>query len=153
MYHSAFTALTYIQLNPYPRVSSGQEGTHFFKSYFSPTPLFTAGLLSDNSPSSSRSTSPKRRVRRSKKTTHDSLPLTVNSATFSVYAPHADHESAASALYLTLKPSRRQRQEGHSFLSLDLADTLSLRRKDTVTSRATTVFSGREPLSPASPVP
>ncbi|KAF7794380.1 hypothetical protein EIP86_005514 [Pleurotus ostreatoroseus] len=127
------------------------------------SPLFTSGLLSDNSPSSSRSSSPKRRFRMSKskgkKTSHDSLPVTVNSATFSVYAPHAPtRDSQESALFLTLKPSRRAHSadEDHSFLSLDLADThrsMSLRRKDTVTSKATSFFGRSEPVSPVSPLP
>ena len=110
------------------------------------SPLFTAGLLSDSSPSSSRSASP-RRSSRTKKTTHDSLPVTVNSASFSWYSPKSAHESSGSALYLTLKSSRKARDAGRSFLSLDLADSVSLRRKDTMSSAV------MSPTSFVAPVP
>ncbi|PSR74079.1 hypothetical protein PHLCEN_2v10151 [Hermanssonia centrifuga] len=122
------------------------------------SPLFTSGLRLSDSPSSSRAPSPERLTR--SKPTHDSLPLTVNSATFSLFAGvhtrHSRQDSSDSAIFLTFKPSRRRRDEGHSFLSLDLSDarrSMSLRRKDTVTSRATTHFGKSEPTSPVSPVP
>ncbi|KAI0342748.1 hypothetical protein BDW22DRAFT_1357253 [Trametopsis cervina] len=103
------------------------------------SPLFTSGLLSDSSPAPSPLPNSRRR-----KAAHDSLPLTVRSSEFSVYSPSHSHspysasESSEDALYLTLKPSRRQLEHGQSFLSLDLsADmhrSMSLRRKDTVTT-------------------
>ena len=107
------------------------------------SPLFTSGLLSDSSsPSSSRSPSPQPKAR---KPAHESLPL---SATFSVYSG----EGSENALFLTFKPSRRHIQEGHSFLSLDLAEShrsMSLRRKDTVT----TTYGRSAPTSPVSSAP
>jgi hypothetical protein len=118
------------------------------------SPLFTSGLLTDSSPASSRAPSPQLSGRR--KAAHDSLPLTVNSTFFSVYAPHSPSETSEDAFYLTFKPSRRQLEQGQSFLSLDLsADmhrSMSLRRKDTVT----TVHGRSVPTSPvlsAPPVP
>ncbi|KAI0091271.1 hypothetical protein BDY19DRAFT_904719 [Irpex rosettiformis] len=62
-------------------------------------------------------------------------------------------EASEDAFYLTFKPSRRQLQQGQSFLSLDLgADmrrTMSLRRKDTVT----TIHGRSVPTSPISSAP
>lgn len=101
------------------------------------SPLFTSGLrLADNSPSSSRASSPKRRACSSRKQTHDSLPVTIRSASLSL-CDGVPACAAGDALFLTLKPSRREPEPGRSFLSLDLAEShrsLSLRRKDTVTS-------------------
>ncbi|KAI0071342.1 hypothetical protein K474DRAFT_1712558 [Panus rudis PR-1116 ss-1] len=115
------------------------------------SPLFTAGLLSD-SPSSSRSPSPF--APRTKH--HDSLPLTVRSGSTDMFGGiHSAHsEKSEDALFLTFRPHRRQVDEGRSFLSLDLAEShslrsMSLRRKDTVTSRATTAFGRSEPASPS----
>ncbi|KAI0777018.1 hypothetical protein BC629DRAFT_627255 [Irpex lacteus] len=118
------------------------------------SPLFTSGLLSDSSPASSRAPSPQPTRRR--KGTHDSLPHTVSSALFSVYAPNNASEASEDAFYLTFKPSRRHLEQGQSFLSLDLgADmrrSMSLRRKDTVT----TTHGRSVPTSPvmsAPPIP
>ncbi|GJE93289.1 hypothetical protein PsYK624_094480 [Phanerochaete sordida] len=116
------------------------------------SPLFTSGLrLSDSSPSSSRAPSPKRRGCKSRKQHHDSLPVTIRSASLSLF-DGVPSDNASNALFLTLKPSRRDIAEGRSFLSLDLAEShrsLSLRRKDTVTSHA-----GRSaPTSPVMAIP
>ncbi|EKM50133.1 uncharacterized protein PHACADRAFT_264689 [Phanerochaete carnosa HHB-10118-sp] len=116
------------------------------------SPLFTSGLrLADNSPSSSRAPSPKQRTHKSKKQTHDSLPITIWSATFSL-CDGVPADSEDDALFLTFKPSRREIEEGRSFLSLDLADShrsMSLRRKDTVTTTQ-----GRSvPTSPVIAIP
>lgn len=121
------------------------------------SPLFTAGLMPDApSPSSSRTPSPRAR------NTHDSLPLTVRTASLGVYdgvrVPSPASASDDTALFLTLKP-RRRHAPGASFLSLDLADaastrslslsmSMSLRRKDTVSSRTTA-----EPSSPLASSP
>ena len=116
------------------------------------SPLFTSGLrLSDNSPSSSRAPSPQPRDSQPKKQTHDSLPVTISTATFSLYAG-VPADSADDAFFLTLKPSRRDVEEGRSFLSLDLAEShrsMSLRRKDTVT----TTYGRSVPTSPVASIP
>ncbi|CCM02252.1 uncharacterized protein FIBRA_04335 [Fibroporia radiculosa] len=124
------------------------------------SPLFTSGLLSGRNspeeplPSSSRSDSFQQPT---KKQFHDSLPLTVSTASFhaAVRTPNGVEDNA---LLLTFVP-RRRTEEGRSFLSLDLAESqsmrsMSLRRKDTVTTRATTCAVGRsEPSSPAASSP
>lgn len=82
----------------------------------------------------------------------DSLPLTIKSGSFSVYAPYSATETSEDAIFLTLKPSRRLMEEGRSFLSLDLADarrTMSLRRKDT----STTIHGRSVPTSPVTSMP
>lgn len=142
--------------SPFPTTPTipSTTSTAMFAQY---SPLFTSGLLSDSSPSSSRSPSPKGRVgrpERSKKTTHDSLPVTVNSASFSLYAGvhEKSSEDVDNALFLTFKPSRQQVEQGRSFLSLDLAEShrsMSLRRKDTMT----TTHGRSVPTSPVSSVP
>ncbi|KAH9840315.1 uncharacterized protein C8Q71DRAFT_486080 [Rhodofomes roseus] len=112
------------------------------------SPLFTSGLLTGTpaaSPSTSRSPSMKRR--RGKAV--DSLPCTVNTVSF-----HAAMRSSAdpSAMFLTLVPHRQREDEDRSFLSLDLAESqsmrsMSLRRKDTVTSRGSLTFRRSEASS------
>lgn len=115
------------------------------------SPLFTSGLLSD-SPAASRTPSPNHLTH---KYNRESLPLTVNTESTSFYdvfdsARFPDEED--SAIFLTFKPHRRQIDHGRSFLSLDLAESnsmrsMSLRRKDSV---STTAFFGRsEPSSPS----
>ncbi|KAI0782697.1 hypothetical protein C8Q75DRAFT_737494 [Abortiporus biennis] len=115
------------------------------------SPLFASGLMSD-SPTNSRSPSPHTRPRH-----HDSLPLTVNTSSTEY---HGGVESGRSprahpdAFFLTFKPHRREVEGGRSFLSLDLAESqsmrsMSLRRKDTVTSKGTTAFGRSEPSSPS----
>ncbi|KAK7683401.1 hypothetical protein QCA50_013663 [Cerrena zonata] len=116
------------------------------------SPLFTSGFLSD-SPSSSRAPSP---LYLSHKDNHDSLPLTVNTRMSDIYAGAESSRTPedVEALFLTFRPHRKQVEEGLSFLSLDLAESqsmrsMSLRRKDTVTTRATTAFGRSEPSSPS----
>lgn len=116
------------------------------------SPLFTSGFLSD-SPSSSRAPSP---LYLSHKDNHDSLPLTVNTRMSDIYAGAESSRTPGDveALFLTFRPHRKQVEEGLSFLSLDLAESqsmrsMSLRRKDTVTTRATTAFGRSEPSSPS----
>ncbi|CAL1715546.1 unnamed protein product [Somion occarium] len=121
------------------------------------SPLFTSGLLSD-SPSASRAPSPQHPVR---KNTHDSLPLTVNTRMSDIYAgveSARNPQDNDGALFLTFRPHRKQVDEGLSFLSLDLAESqsmrsMSLRRKDTVTTKATTAFGRSEPSSPSYNLP
>ncbi|OCH84703.1 hypothetical protein OBBRIDRAFT_808047 [Obba rivulosa] len=119
------------------------------------SPLFTSGLMSEsNSPAPSRAPS----ANSHRKPARDSLPLTVDTASISIYAGvHARSPSepeAGTGLFLTLMPRRRRQvEDGRSFLSLDLAESqsmrsMSLRRKDTVTSR-TTAFGRSEPNSPS----
>ncbi|KZT66135.1 hypothetical protein DAEQUDRAFT_768281 [Daedalea quercina L-15889] len=113
------------------------------------SPLFTSGLLTGTpaaSPSTSRSPSMKRR--RGKAV--DSLPCTVNTVSF-----HAAVRSSTdpTAMFLTLVPHRQWEDEDRSFLSLDLAESqslrsMSLRRKDTVTSRGSVAFGRSEAASP-----
>ena len=111
------------------------------------SPLFQAGFkLSGSSPVSSRPSSPLFRKLHSKKSAHESLPVTVTSTTFSWHAAQDVNNGSDSALYLTLEPSRRQDLQGRSFLSLDLADAVSLRRKDTVASRVAVETSKKEPI-------
>lgn len=116
------------------------------------SPLFTSGFLSD-SPGSSRAPSP---LYLSHKNTHDSLPLTVNTTMSDIYtgAQSSRTHEDTEALFLTFRPHRKQVEEGLSFLSLDLAESqsmrsMSLRRKDTVTTRATTALGRSEPSSPS----
>ncbi|GBE86128.1 hypothetical protein SCP_0900050 [Sparassis crispa] len=110
------------------------------------SPLFTSGLLSD----------PRVPTKR-RKCAHDSFPLTVNTASLSFSGVLRSSLDLVedSTLFLTLAPRRRV-PEGRSFLSLDLAESqsmrsVSLRRKDTVTTRATaaTLFGRSEPSSPS----
>ncbi|EMD38763.1 hypothetical protein CERSUDRAFT_122336 [Gelatoporia subvermispora B] len=119
------------------------------------SPLFTSGLMSEhNSPAPSRAPS----AAAHRKPVRESLPLTVDTASFSFYAGvHArspsEPDAGSAGLFLTLMPRRRQVEDGRSFLSLDLAESqsmrsMSLRRKDTVTSR-TTAFGRSEPNSPS----
>lgn len=117
------------------------------------SPLFTSGFLSD-SPTGSRAPSPLHLS--SHKSTHDSLPLTVNTAFSDIFAGAQSSRTAEDheAIFLTFRPHRKQVEEGLSFLSLDLAESqsmrsMSLRRKDTVTTRATTAFGRSEPSSPS----
>ncbi|PCH44139.1 hypothetical protein WOLCODRAFT_138790 [Wolfiporia cocos MD-104 SS10] len=128
------------------------------------SPLFTSGLLSgrnspdERSPCSSRAPSPPARARRHRQ--QDSLPLTVSTVSFHP-AVRASDTLDASAMLLTLVPHRAYDDDdfepGRSFLSLDLAETssqavrsMSLRRKDTLTSRT----SGHSaPTSPAAASP
>ncbi|THH28123.1 hypothetical protein EUX98_g6074 [Antrodiella citrinella] len=122
------------------------------------SPLFTSGLMSDV-PVSARTPSPLRRFRRTKKH-HDSLPVTVKSSTTSsfyggVQSIHSS-DSHSEGFLFTLAPHRRQVDEDRSFLSLDLAESqsmrsMSLRRKDTVTSKSSAFFGRSEPASPVSP--
>ena len=114
------------------------------------SPLFTSGLLSEsNTPSTSRRPS----VEIRSKDVRESLP--VDASVESLYETPTSEEDG---IFLTLAP-RRRREAGNSFLSLDLAESqsmrsMSLRRKDTITSRATTHFGRSVPTSPAAaPVP
>ncbi|KAH8103841.1 hypothetical protein BXZ70DRAFT_1005403 [Cristinia sonorae] len=115
------------------------------------SPLFTSGLMSDHP----RTPSPPRKVRRTKH--HDSLPVTVKSSTSSYYPATRSPESTISQGFMfTLAPHRRLLDEDRSFLSLDLAESqsmrsMSLRRKDTVTTKSSTFFGKSEPSSPVSP--
>ncbi|KAI0666904.1 hypothetical protein C8Q78DRAFT_1082787 [Trametes maxima] len=111
--------------------------------------LFTSGLLSEsNTPSSSRRPS----LDHHQKAPRGSLPVDANLDSF-----YEASTSEDDGVFLTLMP--RRREAGHSFLSLDLAESqslrsMSLRRKDTVTSRATTHFGRSVPASPTlTPVP
>ncbi|KAL7280953.1 hypothetical protein PYCCODRAFT_1371869 [Trametes coccinea BRFM310] len=112
------------------------------------SPLFTSGLLSEsNSPSSSRHSSIERRG----KVPRGSLPVDANLDSF-----YETSTSEDDALFLTFMPRRRRADAGNSFLSLDLAEShsmrsMSLRRKDTVTTRATTHFGRSVPTSPTMP--
>ncbi|KAI9063805.1 hypothetical protein FKP32DRAFT_1685822 [Trametes sanguinea] len=112
------------------------------------SPLFTSGLLSEsNSPSSSRHSSIERRG----KVPRGSLPVDANLDSF-----YETSTSEDDALFLTFMPRRRRADAGNSFLSLDLAEShsmrsMSLRRKDTVTTRATTHFGRSVPTSPTVP--
>ncbi|CDO75239.1 hypothetical protein BN946_scf185036.g3 [Trametes cinnabarina] len=112
------------------------------------SPLFTSGLLSEsNSPSSSRHSSIERRT----KAPRGSLPVDANVDSF-----YETSTSDDDALFLTFMPRRRRADAGNSFLSLDLAEShsmrsMSLRRKDTVTTRATTHFGRSVPTSPTLP--
>ena len=104
------------------------------------SPLFTSGLLSEsNTPSTSRRPSLEMR----QKDPRESLP--VDASLDSIYEPTTS-TSEADALFLTIMPSRR-REAGNSFLSLDLADSVSLRRKDTMSSAV------MSPTSFVAPVP
>ncbi|KAI0763848.1 hypothetical protein BD413DRAFT_606524 [Trametes elegans] len=99
------------------------------------SPLFTSGLLSE---SNTPSTSPPR----------GSLPVDANLDSFCEAFTSED-----DGVFLTLMPRRRRADAANSFLSLDLAESqslrsMSLRRKDTVTSRATTCFGRSVPASP-----
>ncbi|KAI0644340.1 hypothetical protein C8Q79DRAFT_1012131 [Trametes meyenii] len=105
--------------------------------------LFTSGLLSEsNTPSTSRRPS----LEHYEKAPRGSLPVDANLDSF-----YEASTSEDDGVFLTLVP--RRREAGHSFLSLDLAEShslrsMSLRRKDTVTSRATTHFGRSVPASP-----
>ncbi|KAI0351834.1 hypothetical protein OH77DRAFT_1410398 [Trametes cingulata] len=123
------------------------------------SPLFTSGLLSEsNTPSSSRRPSLEFRDR-NEKAPRGSLPVDANLDSFYEASSSAAEDDA---VFLTFMP-RRRRDAGNSFLSLDLAEShslrsMSLRRKDTVTTRATTHFGRSVPTSPnlrpmASPPP
>ncbi|TBU30067.1 hypothetical protein BD311DRAFT_777051 [Dichomitus squalens] len=114
------------------------------------SPLFTSGLLSEsNTPSTSRRPS----VEICSKDVRESLP--VDATVESLYETPTSEEDG---IFLTIAP-RRRREAGNSFLSLDLAEnhslrSMSLRRKDTFTSRATTHFGRSVPTSPTTaPVP
>lgn len=121
------------------------------------SPLFTSGLLSGcstpehSSPSSSRSSSKRRRPQ---KEPRNSLPLTINNVSMYAGVRNSSDAGNGGGLFLTLMPHRSQADEGRSFLSLDLAESssmrsMSLRRKDTVSTRATTYFGRSEPSSPS----
>ncbi len=111
------------------------------------SPLFTSGLLSEsNTPSTSRRPSLEMRP----KDPRESLP--VDASIDSIYESSTSTPES-DALFLTIMPSRRRAQAGNSFLSLDLAESqsmrsMSLRRKDTITTRATTHFGRSVPASP-----
>ena len=111
------------------------------------SPLFTSGLLSEcNTPSSSRR--PSLEVRQ--KEPPESLP--VDASIDSIYE-HSISPSEDDAVFFTFMPRRRRVEVGNSFLSLDLAESqsmrsMSLRRKDTITTRATTHFGRSAPGSP-----
>ncbi|TCD65062.1 hypothetical protein EIP91_003300 [Steccherinum ochraceum] len=113
-----------------------------------------------NDPVSSRTPSPSRKTKRCKH--HDSLPVTVKSSTtssfYGVESPRSPETSNSEGFMFTLMPHRRQVDDGRSsFLSLDLAESqsmrsMSLRRKDTVTTKSSGFFGRSEPSSPvASP--
>ena len=116
------------------------------------SPLFTSGLLSEsNSPSTSRRPSVELSPEPRPMHLRGSLPVDVS----------LDHvyealTSEDDGILFTVAPSRRRRRSelGASFLSLDLASdartlrSMSLRRKDTVTSRSTTHFGRSVPTSP-----
>ncbi|KAI8974608.1 hypothetical protein BD414DRAFT_424268 [Trametes punicea] len=112
------------------------------------SPLFTSGLLSEsNSPSTSRRPSLELRS----KSPRGSLPVDANLDSF-----YEASTSEDDALFLTFMPRRRRPEAGNSFLSLDLAESqsmrsMSLRRKDTITTRATTTFGRSVPTSPTMP--
>ncbi|KAH9855293.1 hypothetical protein C2E23DRAFT_724860 [Lenzites betulinus] len=114
--------------------------------------LFKSGLMSEsNSASSSRRPS----LELCDKPARGSLPVDANTDSF--YGPSTSSSTFADdAVFLTLMPRRRRAEAGNSFLSLDLAEShsmrsMSLRRKDTVTSRATTHFGRSVPTSPEMP--
>ena len=115
------------------------------------SPLFTSGLLSEsNTPSSSRRPSVELDVEPRSNEYRGSLP--VDAFFDSFYEPSTSEDDA---ILFTLAPRRRRSQVGNSFLSLDLAESrtmrsMSLRRKDTVTSRSTTHFGRSVPASPTS---
>ncbi|KAJ8454421.1 hypothetical protein ONZ51_g13032 [Trametes cubensis] len=112
------------------------------------SPLFTSGLLSEsNTPSTSRRPSFELRG----KAPRGSLPVDANLDSF--YEATTTEEDA---VFFTFMPRRRRADAGNSFLSLDLAESqsmrsMSLRRKDTVTTRATTHFGRSVPTSPTMP--
>lgn len=115
--------------------------------------LFYSGLVSEsNTPSSSRR--PSLEFEHCDKAPRGSLPADANLDSF-----YEATTSDDDAVFLTLMPRRRRAEAGNSFLSLDLAEShsmrsMSLRRKDTVTSRATTHFGRSVPTSPElRPVP
>ncbi len=116
------------------------------------SPLFTSGLLSEsNTPSSSRRPSRERH----QKVPRESLPVdaSLDGIYHSSLSPSDD-----DAVFFTFKPRRRRVELGNSFLSLDLAESqsmrsMSLRRKDTVTTRATTHFGRSAPGSPTALYP
>lgn len=116
------------------------------------SPLFTSGLLSEsNTPSCSRQPSLELRP----KNPRESLPVDVTCDSIYSEASASSSEAVDDAVFLTFAPSRRQR-EGASFLSLDLPESsayrsMSLRRKDTVTTRATTYMGRSVPTSPVAP--
>ncbi|PIL29440.1 hypothetical protein GSI_08382 [Ganoderma sinense ZZ0214-1] len=109
------------------------------------SPLFTSGLLSEsNTPSTSRRPSLELR----QKDPRESLP--VDASVDSLYETPTSEEDG---IFLTLAP--RRRDAGNSFLSLDLAESqsmrsMSLRRNDTITSRFGRTVSNSVPL-PMSP--
>ncbi|KAI1784675.1 hypothetical protein LXA43DRAFT_1066554 [Ganoderma leucocontextum] len=109
------------------------------------SPLFTSGLLSEsNTPSTSRRPS----VELQQKDPRESLPVDA-----SVDSLYETPTSGEHGIFLTLAP--RRRDAGNSFLSLDLAESqsmrsMSLRRQDTFTSRATTHFG---PTTLSAPLP
>ncbi|KAH9928791.1 hypothetical protein B0H21DRAFT_700248 [Amylocystis lapponica] len=119
------------------------------------SPLFTSGLLETSSPATSYS---KFNLRlRKKSTVRESVPVSVNSPSASFYGgAYTPHDASDdSAIFLTFMPRRHHIDEDRSFLSLDLAESqsmrsMSLRRKDTVNSRATISFGTFEPTSSAS---
>ncbi|KAI0741830.1 hypothetical protein C8Q80DRAFT_160397 [Daedaleopsis nitida] len=117
------------------------------------SPLFTSGLLSEsNTPSSSRMPS----VERCSKEPRESLP--VDASTDSLYETTLPPLSEDDTVFFTFMPRRRRVELGNSFLSLDLAESqsmrsMSLRRKDTITSRATTHFGRSAPGSPSAMFP
>ncbi|KAH9931864.1 uncharacterized protein B0H18DRAFT_952536 [Fomitopsis serialis] len=113
------------------------------------SPLFTSGLLT-RTPTASPSTSRSPSIKRRRGKAVDSLPCTVNTVSF-----HAAVRSSTdtSAMFLTLVPHRQLEDEDRSFLSLDLAESqsmrsMSLRRKDTVTSRGSVALRRSEAGSP-----
>ncbi|KAJ3481858.1 hypothetical protein NLI96_g7374 [Meripilus lineatus] len=121
------------------------------------SPLFTSGLLSD-SPSTSRTPSP---TLSSHKRNRESLPLTVSTQSISfsdIFDSARSPDGEDNAIFLTFKPHRRQIDHGRSFLSLDLAEcsslrSMSLRRKDTVSTKTTAFFGRSEPSSPSQSSP
>ena len=113
------------------------------------SPLFTSGLLSEsNSPASSSRPSAESETDSRQKHPRGSLPVDVNLD--SIYEASTSEDDG---ILFTLAPRRRRSLLGNSFLSLDLAESrttrsMSLRRKDTVTSRSTTHFGRSVPTSP-----
>ncbi|KAI0925084.1 hypothetical protein AcW2_005776 [Taiwanofungus camphoratus] len=141
-------------LSPWSATTTTTRNAHMFAQY---SPLFTSGLLSGcstpehSSPSSSRSSSKRRRPQ---KEPRNSLPLTINNVSMYAGVRNSSDAGNGGGLFLTLMPHRSQADEGRSFLSLDLAESssmrsMSLRRKDTVSTRATTYFGRSEPSSPS----
>ncbi|KZT07417.1 uncharacterized protein LAESUDRAFT_758427 [Laetiporus sulphureus 93-53] len=153
--------ISFLLPSPTTTIATAGMDTSAFAQY---SPLFTSGLLSgrttpehdsDRAPASPSSSRLSWRRRHFKREHHDSLPLAVDTAITSFYAVvRSDIDLAAdNAMFLTLMPHRRQTDGGRSFLSLDLAEcqsmrSMSLRRKDTVTTRATTYLGHSEPNSP-----